>query len=392
MLNLRSVLFSLALILLASLAAKPGRTNDLCAGSTLCVGSGQHYRTIQAAADAVMPGQTVIVMDGSYAGFHTVHPGTATAPITFKANSANVVINSAGDSAGDCVNIDATDYVIVEGFHVNGCRRAGIRSVLSTGVIIRNNLVTEAAMWGIFTGFTPRIQILNNRVWGTKVQHGIYVSNSDSADDNPVIRGNESWGNAGAGIQLNGDCQTKDPNGHNDGVISGALIEDNRLHDNQSKPLSLIDVQSSRIQNNLIYNNGLKNGAAAIHLASEDGCENDPSSGNVIVNNTILESRIAAIRITTGTHNVIFNNIAIGSRGIVDETDGPNEIDRRSNIQEGVSPAFFVNSGASDFHPAAVHGQLDAGLASFGGKSAPSVDHDGHARPQGANFHIGAYE
>jgi parallel beta-helix repeat protein len=378
-------------LLLGSILPLPGNAQISCGGNTLCVGAGQQYATIQAAANAAVAGQTVLVMDGTYAGFHSVNSGTPSAPITFKANSSNVIINSAGDSNGDCINIENTDYVIVDGFTLSGCPRAGIRSALSTGVIIRNNVVSNSGMWGIFTGFTPQIQILNNKTSGTTGQHGIYVSNSDVANDNPVIRGNESWGNAQNGIQLNGDCTTPDPSGYTDGIISGALIEDNRVHDNGQKGFSLIGVQSSRIQNNIVYNNGLSGAAGGIHLAEQSGC-NDPSSNNVIVNNTIVEPNIAGIRITTGTNNVLFNNIAVSSQPTVDESGGPNAIDSASNIQTSSSSGLFVNPASFDFHLASGSIAIGAGLASYSGQSAPTTDYDGNTRPQGSRWDSGAYE
>jgi parallel beta-helix repeat protein len=369
--------------------SQPGAS---CGGTTLCVGAGQQYATIQAAANAAVAGDTVLVMDGTYTGFQSVNGGTASAPVTFKANSANVTVNSSGDSNGDCINIENTDYVIVDGFQVTGCARAGIRSALATGVIIRNNVVTNSAEWGIFTAFTPQLQILNNKTSGTTGQHGIYVSNSDVANDNPVIQGNESWGNAGNGIQLNGDCTSPDPNGYSDGVISGAVIANNLVHDNQQKGFSLIDVQSSTIENNVVYNNGISGAAGGIHLAEQDSCTADPSSNNVIVNNTIVEPRIAGIRITTGTNNVVFNNIAVSSSPIVDESGGPNQIDTVSNLQTASSAGLFVNAGSNDYHLAAGSAAIGAGVASYAGKPAPATDYDGNARPQGSRFDSGAYE
>src|SRR5579884_3964384 len=357
---MKTVAVSILALTLTAAAFSFGKHSASCPAETLCVGHGQRYSTIQAAANAAKPGQTVLVEDGTYAGFHSVHAGTATAPIIFKAHGAHAVINSAGDSNGDCINIENTDDVIVDGFHLTGCGRAAIRAALATGVIIRNNVITDSGMWGIFTAFAPKVQILNNKVSQTRGQHGIYVSNSDVQDDDPVIR--------------------------------GALIEGNLVHDSGNKGFSLIDVQWSRIQNNIIYNNGLKGAAGGIHLAEQDTCTQDPSSYNVIVNNTIIEPHIAAIRITTGTHNVIFNNIAISYRTIADETDGPNAIDRTSNIQGKVSADMFVNAPAHDFHLLRGAPVIDAGLASYQGKAAPAVDFDGNKRPQGKGFDIGAYE
>ncbi len=363
-----------------------------CSGSTLCVGPGQAYTTIQAAANVAVAGDTVLVFDGTYAGFASVNAGTASAPIIFKANDSKVIVNSSGDSNGDCINIENTNYVVVDGFTVTGCARAGIRSATTTGVIIRNNVITNSAQWGIFTGFTPQIQILNNNVSGTAVQHGIYVSNSDVTNDNPIISGNVSFGNAGNGIQVNGDCTTLDANGYTDGVISGAIVQNNVVYNNQQKGFSLISVQNSTIQNNISYNNGSAGAAAGIHLAEQGTCTNDPSSNNIVVNNTLVEPNMAAIRITTGTNNIVFNNIAVSSSPIVDESGGPNSIDTTSNIETSSSTGLFVNAASNNYQLVAGSAAVGSGKATYAGASAPTTDFAGNARPQSGRWDSGAYE
>lgn len=361
----------------------------------ICVGSGQTYATIQSAANVAQPGNTVLVLDGVYAGFFAVNSGTLTSPIVFMAANGNAIINSSNSNTPDNVNVEFSDeslgYTIVDGFTVLNSARAGIRSANATGVVIENNVIGSSAMWGILTGFTPRIQILNNQTFNTVGQHGIYVSNSDVSNDDPVLRGNESYGNAQNGIQLNGDCTTLDANGYSDGVISGAVLEDNLVHDNGEKGLSLIDVQTSTVQNNVIYNNGLQGGAGGIHLAEQDTC-NDPSSNNVIVNNTIVEPNIAAIRITTGTDNAVFNNIAVSGEPIVDESGGPNSIDTVSNIQTGSTASLFVNPAAGNYHLAFGSKAIGAGVAFFAGRRAPEWDFDGNPRPRQDGMSSGAYQ
>ncbi len=376
----------------ASASATTMAASGSCSGSTLCVGPGQAYTTIQAAANVAVAGDTVLVFDGTYAGFASVNAGTGSAPIIFKANDSNVIVNSSGDSNGDCINIENTNYVIVDGFTVTGCARAGIRSATTTGVIIRNNVVTNSAQWGIFTGFTPQIQILNNNVSGTAVQHGIYVSNSDVTNDNPIISGNVSFGNAGNGIQVNGDCTTLDANGYTDGVISGAIVQNNVVYNNQQKGFSLISVQNSTIQNNISYNNGSAGAAAGIHLAEQGTCTNDPSSNNIVVNNTMVEPNMAGIRITTGTNNVVFNNIAVSSSPIVDESGGPNSIDTTSNIETSSSTGLFISAASNNYQLVAGSAAVGSGKATYAGASAPTADFAGNARPQSGRWDSGAYE
>ena len=381
---------ALAALLGLHIAAVPATAADCTLASVRCVddtaGPTQEYATIQAAVNAAQPGETVQVHDGTYAGFVTVRDGTAASPILIQAAGANALVNSPGNGAGDNINIENTDYVIVDGLRVANAGRTGIRVVNSRGVIVRNNTITNSGMWGILTGFAVDLQILNNSSSGAIGEHGIYVSNSTSPADNPVVRGNVVFNNSFNGIQFNGDCFLG-----GDGIISGAVIENNRVYGNGYKGFSLISLHDSLIQNNVIFGNGQRNGGAGgIHLADEPGC-NDNSDNNVVVNNTIREPIITGIRISQGAGNVIFNNIAVSAKPIVDEIGG-NFIDGASNVQLTSSTGLFVNEAGGDYHLAAGSTAIDRGRASYTAKSAPAVDFDGNSRPQGTAHDSGAYE
>ncbi len=279
--------------------------------------------------------------------------------------------------------------MVIDGFVVEDSPRAGIRVVEATGVVVKNNRVARSDHTGILTGWTPGIQIIDNISYGAVAQHGIYVANSRVSPDNVVIRGNESYGNGQNGVQLNGDCWEG-----GDGIISGATIEGNFVHDNNWKGFSLISVQASLISNNVIWDNGISAGAGGIHLVDQPDC-NKPSNANVVVNNTIVEPRIAGVRANLGsTANVIFNNVVVASSSdytIVDETGG-NWIDTSSNILRTSSTGLFVNAGSKDFHLADGSAAISAGRAGYQSASAPTVDRDGGARPQGGAYDSGAYE
>ncbi len=330
------------------------------------------------------------VAAGTYVGFQVTTSGTSSNPITFKADPG-VLINQRNATTPDGINDEGGDYVIIDGFTVENAPRVGIRAVTATGVIIRNNIVRGSGLTGILTGWTPSILIENNKASGSLDQHGIYVSNSNTPNDNPIVRGNECFGNNQNGIQFNGDCWEG-----GDGIIEGALIEGNRIHDNNWKGFSLISVQSSVIQNNLIYDNGILAGAGGIHLTDQVGPScGKPSSNNLVVNNTIVEPRIACIRMTDGSvGNIIFNNLCVGgnsSRIIVDEVGG-NQIDGPSNIKVTSTGSLFVNPTGDDYHLATGSSAIDAGLATYLGRSAPALDYDRDARPAGARIDIGAFE
>jgi Bacterial Ig domain/Periplasmic copper-binding protein (NosD) len=353
--------------------------------------SASPWRTLQKAANSVGAGDAVHVGNGTYAGFQITAGGSATSRITFVANGSSVLVNQPNSSTPDNINVEGADYVVIDGFVVEDAPRVGIRAVQATGVVIRNNTVRRSGLTGILTGWTPAVLIEGNVCSASGSQHGIYVSNSNTPNDNPVLRNNECFGNAENGVQLNGDCWEG-----GDGVLEGALIEGNYIHDNNWKGFSLISVQASTIQNNVIADNGLSAGAGGIHLTDQVGPScGKPSSNNVVVNNTIVEPRIACVRMTDGsTANVVFNNLCIASNTgklVVDEVGG-NLVDGASNLMLTSSSGLFVNATAKDFHLAAGSAAIDAGIPNYQGRPAPAVDRDDVARPGGARHDIGAYE
>ena len=347
------------------------------------------WRTLQKAANTAQAGDVVHVADGTYVGMNITRSGTVSAPITFRAQGTGALVNARNASTDDNINIEGGSYIIIDGFVVEDAPRAGIRIVNGNGVIIRNNVVARSGHTGILTGWTPGIQIIDNVSSGAAAQHGIYVSNSRVAPDDVVVRGNECFGNGQNGIQLNGDCWEG-----GDGVFTNALIENNVIHDNNWKGFSLISVQNSVIRNNLIYDNGISAGAGGIHLVDQPNCSL-PSNDNVVVNNTIVEPRIAGVRISLGSvRNVIFNNAVVGSGTdytIVDEVGG-NFIDAVSNVVRTSSSGLFVDAAGKDFHLAPSSAAVDAGVSSYQGQNAPAVDREGAARPAGSAWDAGADE
>lgn len=358
--------------------------NDSNSGS-----SASPWRTLQKAANTVRAGDLVLVANGTYVGFQITADGTANSPIVIRANGNNVVVNTRNANTPDNINIEGGNYVTVEGFIVNDAPRVGIRAVTATGVVIRNNVISRSGLDGVLTGYTPQIQIIGNTASGSAQEHGIYVSNSTSPADNPVIRDNECFDNNQNGVQINGDC---DAGG--DGIISGAMVENNVIHHNNWKGFSMISLQNSTIRNNLVYENGLSAGAGGIHLADQPGC-GKPSSNNVVVNNTLYEPRIACIRMTNGsTANTIFNNLCVASSmgyTIADEVGG-NFIDPVSNLKLTSLGGLFVSPGGGDFHLMPGGPAVDDAVFTYRNNSAPTADLEGNHRPQGPVPDIGSFE
>jgi hypothetical protein len=255
--------------------------------------------------------------------------------------------------------------------------------------------------------------IENNVMSRSQAEHGIYVSNSG---DRPVIRRNHVWGNNANGIHMNGDLSQG-----GDGVISGAVVEDNIIHDNGVAGGSGINcdgVQSSIIRNNLLYNNH----ASGISLYQIDAGQ--PARNNQILNNTIVTASDArwAINIqNASTGNVVRNNIlynqqsfrgsiAISADSLPGFVSDTNVIMDRFSADGGdtrvtlaawrsatgqdmhsiiaTPAALFVNFAGNDYHLSSTSPARDAG----GTIASVTDDLESAPRPQGSAFDIGAYE
>lgn len=374
------------------------------------------WLTLQYASNIVAAGDSIIVLPGTYSGFYHTTSGTAGQPIVFFAQPG-VLINLPNATTNDGINLEGASYIVIEGFNLYGLPRTGIRSVLNNHVIIKNNTADSCFKWGILTGFSDDILIENNECSRSVDEHGIYFSNSA---DNPVIRGNHCWGNNANGIHMNGDISLG-----GDGIISNALVENNIIHDNGVAGGSAINcdgVQNSVIRNNLAYNNH----ASGISLYMIDG--GGGSSGNVVVNNTILQPSDGrwALNISDGsTNNTAFNNIFYSThafRGSISidaasmpgfhsnhniltnrmSTDGGNSnmtltqwqntTQHDSNSVIATPAALFVNPAADDYHLLSASPARDLGRASYYSAVAPAFDMEGITRPQGTYHDAGCYE
>jgi MYXO-CTERM domain-containing protein len=377
----------------------------------------QPWKTLQHAADNVTAGDTVTVEAGTYVGFSLCwdkpQDGQPGSPIIFTAKPG-VVINAKNTHTDDGIDLEGCSYITVEGFEVVGMPRAGIRSVSgsanATSVAIRNNYCHDNQMWGIFTSHVDSLLIEGNRATNSAMQHGIYVSN---ACVNPTVRGNELAGNAGAGLHMNGDASQG-----GSGVITGALVEKNVIHDNGTMGGSGINcdgVQSSRIRNNLIY----AEHSSGISLYQTDAAQ--PATNNVVVNNTVIVAVDGrwALNVQNGStgnraeNNVLLNlnpshgSIDIDAASVAAFTSDYNVVMDRFTPDDSTfvtlaawrtmtkqdahsllatPAALFVSAGANDYHLSATSPAIGAGTAT----DAPADDLEGHSRAGGVD--VGAYQ
>ena len=371
------------------------------------------WRTLQRAANLVRAGDLVIVRAGHYAGFNLTTSGTAANPIVFSADPGVVVDSPNPVRTQDGINLEGASYIVIEGFTVVGLPRTGIRSVTNHHVTIRRNVGDLNGRWGILTGFSDDLLIEDNEMSRSVAEHGIYVGNSG---DRPVIRRNHVWGNSGNGIHMNGDLSQG-----GDGVISGAVVEGNVIHGNGRTGGAGINgdgVQSSRIVNNILYDNH----ASGISLYQIDGGQ--PSRNNFVAHNTIVQAADGrwAINIQDGaTGNHVVNNILLTLhtfRGAIDistdslsgfvsdsnavigrfTTNGGNSVLTLAAWRQATGQdlhsftttpdALFVDTAAADYHLRADAPARDSAMT----PTDVLTDFEGLARPSGPASDIGADE
>lgn len=264
---------------------------------------GQAFRTLQRAANAVIAGDSVLVVDSTYVGFDLRTSGTAANPIIFMALGTQAVINRRNSVTQDGINIENANWIEIRGFRVINQPRAGIRAVFANNITIRFNTCLNNQRWGIFTGFTDDFLAERNECANSVLEHGIYVSNSS---DRAIIRNNISHHNRAAGLHFNGDISQG-----GDGINHDPQVYNNIIYQNGLGGGSAINMdgnQNALIYNNLIYDNH----ATGIALYQIDG--GGPSTGARIYHNTIVQDPVSrwAILLTNGASGAdIKNNILI---------------------------------------------------------------------------------
>ncbi len=378
------------------------------------------FREIRKALTVIVPGDRVLVADGNYKGFDAVSIGSASAaPTIIKAMGSGAIITPTTDRRSNdkynmqcwlCVNF------VIDGLRTFNAAMAGLRIIECTNVTMRNGVFGNSQYWGIVTSHSDDIVLEYNDCYGSANEHGIYVANSG---DRPVVRGNRLHDNAGSGLRSNGDVIQG-----GDGIITGALYENNIIYNNcvlGGAAMNLDGLQDGTVRNNLIYNNH----STGIALFKGGGAAGP--KGMRVLNNTIIlpaDGRYN-MRITdvigplTVRNNIMYNaNTAKGpfswttpgdaaltdsdynafGGGRFVSTDGEaSRISMDAWIAAGheshsipvvTLPGLVVNSAANDYQLAAGSPAIDQGVTLI---DVPT-DILKVSRPQGGVADIGAYE
>jgi hypothetical protein len=400
------------------------------------------FATLQHAMIALNPGDTLIVRAGNYAGFilgwdsiptssgdqYGWLNGTATAPITIEADPSaapgSVIINSRNNETRYGIDIEpGNSYLDLIGFTIadtgnittSSSRGGGIKIASPNIEAISNTITNIVYGFGIIADNADNVGLQGNTISGTGNQgnadygHAIYLSGSTNG---AVVKGNVIYNNAYIGLHVNGDLSEGGI-----GLVTNALIADNLIYNNGQNGINADGLQSSTIENNLIY--GYQGfGIALYQIDAAAGSKN-----NVIVNNTIVSTVSgagAAVRILdASTGNTLLNNILLGGGGIAlrISSDSMSGLDSDYNIGGGVyqsedtgttqtlaqwqssnsqdahsfiatASQLFVNAASSNYQLSSTSPAINAGTST----DAPSTDLLGNPRPSGGGFDVGCYQ
>ena len=313
------------------------------------------FSTIQAAAEAAVPGDLILIMPGRYAGVEIEGLGGADGGyIHFLGwgSPGSVVIERRAFPESDWLRhhfyfIDVHHY-IVQNLAFEGAQGAGVyfsgffeeTGHFSHHIIMMDIYSHDNGTWGLHTTTTSYI-LLQDSYFLHNAEHGAYISGSGA---NVLIRRNVFQDNTSAGLQINADPQSATLNlfywlenstgdtcgfSEDDADYDGsALWQDiKRCYDSQNlpDPGEFMEDGISEyliIEQNVLTRNG-EGGGAAINLASV--------RNGILRNNLIYDNLAAGIACwdnayaeERGLASSEFGcwDVQITNNTIVDETGG----------------------------------------------------------------------
>ncbi len=330
----------------------------------------------KAAAVAQQPGDTVIVMDGTYDNEGVREPnfvvtlyysGTSGHPITFMAqNRGKAILDSGNTSSSSCNgaasywNLHNASFIVIQGFVIQNACDSGFQSNdYAHDIVIKQNEIRHIGNWnitdqigrdGIYLNSSEYNFTFDSNVWhdigrlgGNTLHfdHGIY-----SHADNLTIINNVFYNmKAGWSIQF--------ADGANNYLIANNTFAFADTGDGESGQVMWWGNNTNMtFRNNIFYNPN--NSAMTQYAATISGCVFD--------------------------HNLVYpvSNVMNGSF--------PCSV--TSNMTGSGPNPQFVNASAYNFYTQTGGAGVDAGVP----LSAVPYDYAGTTRPQGSSTDVGAYE
>ncbi|WBS05123.1 hypothetical protein OU994_13000 [Pseudoduganella sp. SL102] len=394
------------------------------------------FASIQKAHDVMVPGQTVLVRQGTYANpwNYTVvmirNSGTEGAPITYRnyPGERPLVKTTKGKNHHGIEVRDAA-HIVIDGFEVeghvkqvtyqeakeqndlarayaamtppkyigaivdsNGISLTGKTLNKTHHIVIRNNVVRDTPGGGIAANFTDYVTIDSNRVSGTSAYSpygtsGISFLTPYNFDGNTSGYKLVATGNVVSGASNLFPCNCfgfRQPTDGNGIIIDSflkyayagrTLVANNIVFDNGGRGIHSLNVQHLDVFNNTTFQN------STIEITGEGEISMQKTRFARIWNNIMVARPDRPANRYFQSSDIDFShNIVYGGNGWIETGGGNNRV--------GVDPRFAATAGPSAFQLAADSPAVDTAHAA----GVPATDAYGAPRPRGAAADVGAVE
>jgi hypothetical protein len=388
------------------------------------------FRTIQAASNLTVAGDTVLIMNGTYLeptspalnGNQGVlwvrRSGAPGAYITYKNYPGHSPLLHATN--WNVIKIEAASYVIIDGLEVMGNnanitlaqanavydhfqknKRSGnidwnyVATTNTNGIYtsknkttgqishhieVRNCYVHSCAGAGIVAEYSDYVTFENNvshsncwyTLYATSGMGFAFMTSLDSnlADYKLILRNNVVYDNE-CFVKWEATKAFSDGNGiildSYLSYVGRTLVANNISYENGGTGIHGFRAPQATIINNTLYNNA-RSAALSWPQGGLNQCTDSTFSNNIVYGRA---GKLVAPYSSTGySFNLYYNAV---------ETQGPNDL---------VGDPKFVNIATKDFHLQQGSPAMDTGTST----SAPATDIDGAARPAGYGYDRGAYE
>lgn len=344
------------------------------------------YCSVQAAASAAQPGESVLVASGAYTESVTInHSGTEGAPISF-APEPGADVTLSGQSHAFTVSgttTTPTSWIRIAGFHITATSQSGIYLKYASHVTLEGNHVTYSGQpvsgstaQGIYLLFSTDSFVLGNTT-DHNSDAGIYVSTGTTRVE---LRDNTSFANARQYTRAAPGIDIRAP---------GNIVTGNRSYGNEDSGIQVYGARDNIVTNNLSYNNG------------DHGIDLLNSSNAVIVSNNVYRNATAGINVegnptSPSSGATVRNNISVDNGLTSSTTKGDIRVDANStpgttadsDMLSLSSTGILVTWGASLY-------KTVGALRSATGQETHGLDNQtgGNPRwvnPGGGDFHLQA--
>lgn len=301
--------------------------------------------SVRAAIQGVRPGTKIYFVRGKYQGCFELtkeNSGTYDQPVVLYAErnedrTLGVALTCCNSGRQTCFNLEAGDYVAVDGFELIG-GQYGVRAIgadypasqHSRGVAVIDCKGHDQERDPFFSGQADWAVWERNVAYGAKAGdgHGIYLSNGS---DWNIVRYNETYGNVSSDFQINADpastCKDvgipfNDPRcdayaGAGEGGQGASdyfLVDANYFHHGvgAGSGANFTSVRRSVIRNNIF---GFYPRHGVSFWQETDNPKLGSSDNRILHNLFITTGRHALQFINHSTRNEFANNVILGVRG-----------------------------------------------------------------------------